>query len=240
MLDERHNKSCPRENEIVSYLYREMSPVEVDRFEDHLAECGKCVDEFAAMSEPHLAVYEWRTNVFDKIPAPSIELPIVEEQHPHAESLLGRLIAVLSGWPAGLRVSVGFAALLVVGFAVFLLTRPSSSSDVARNVETLPVQTRKPVTNSTLPSEEFSVVESEGEGGGNVDKSSVPSQKAVHIKSRTKMPAKAAAVRTGRSEFAANRKEKSAARPSLRLNNFEDDEDTTLRLADLFEEVGSL
>ena len=242
MPDNRRNSSCPREDDILLYLYREMSPAETDRFESHLAVCGSCVDELAAVSLPHLEVYEWRTNVFDKIPAPSIELPLFEEQRPHAESLLGRLSALLSGWPAGLRVGVGFAALLIIGFSVFLLSRTTASPDVARSIEGPqqpqfhePAVESEPPTVADVPDER-----SESDAPGIAVGSIAPDRKTVRANEHPKMTAKPTAVRARKGEYAVNRKEKPPEQRSLRLNNFDEDEDTTLRLADLFDEVGSL
>jgi hypothetical protein len=239
MLDNRHNSSCPHEEQIVSYLYREMPPAEIDKFESHLAVCGSCVDELAALSEPHLAVYEWRTNVFNRIPAPSVRLSFVEEHQPRTEGLLGRLTAILAGWPAGLRVGVGFAALLAVGFSVFLLTRSPGISDVAQNLE---VPHHPIARESVVESAQPPVVglPAANEVSRVPDDASEPVRKVVRVKERVKTTVKATTARTGRSEFAANLKEKTTKQRTLRLNNFEEDEDTTLRLAELLEEVGSL
>lgn len=237
MLNNRNNSTCPREDRIISYLYRELTPVEVEQFEAHLATCSCCVDELAALSEPHLAVYEWRTHVFEKFPTPSIELQLIPEHRPHSEGLLDSLTALLADWPVGLRVGVVFAAVLVVGLSAYLFIRPLTGTEVAQNQTVYRADDRVSTEEHTLTPE----VEA-APSTANVTTSD-PAEtftKTARAKHSTVTPRKTAVGRAGRTEFASNSKERSTTRHSLRLNNFEDDDDTTLRLADLFEEVGSL
>ena len=241
MFDNRNNSNCPRQDQIVSYLYREMTTAETERFEAHLATCSSCVDELAAVSEPRLSVYEWRTNVFDKIPAPSIRLPLVKEQRAHSEGLLGRLTALLAGWPAGLRVGVGFATVLILAVSVFILTRPFAGTEVARSVDVPKADDRSSIAEPSLSrSEGSSTVVVPPEVDHTVSEPSIPVHETGRarreISDRRTLPT----ARTGRTEVASNRKAKTTTQRSLRLNNFDDDEDTTLRLADILEEVGSL
>lgn len=241
MLDKRASSPCPREDQIVSYLYRELTPVETERFEAHLAACTSCVDDLAELSEPHLAVYEWRTNIFDKIPAPSIELPFEAKQLQNSEDLLGRLTALLAGWPAGLRVGVAFAAVLIIGISAFLLTRPFAGTEVARNVEVAKADPTDLADERVLPLVgESPGVPAPSAVDGIVNKPLEPLRNTVRVKHGLAAARKPATGRTSKPEYAANRTKKTTAPRSLRLNNFDDDEDTTLRLADLLEEVGSL
>jgi hypothetical protein len=76
MLDNNHNDStCAFAEQIVSYLYGEINTQEKGIFEAHLNSCQKCADEFAGFSVVHSSVIQWRNEEFLSLETPLIEIP---------------------------------------------------------------------------------------------------------------------------------------------------------------------
>ena len=74
MANEFENK-CGFLSDTVSYLYGEMPESERSTFEDHLAGCEACTDEFAGISFSRFSVLEWQRGEFANLPTPEIVIP---------------------------------------------------------------------------------------------------------------------------------------------------------------------
>jgi len=71
---------CAVAEEIVAYLYAEMSGAKRDAFENHLVDCAACIDEFAEMSHARYSVYEWQREEFAPLATPRFKIPYDSER----------------------------------------------------------------------------------------------------------------------------------------------------------------
>lgn len=75
MNSSNHNSSCDFSELLVSYLYDEINEKEKSRFESHVSNCSACADEVSAFGGIRLSVKNWREKEFAQLSTPVIELP---------------------------------------------------------------------------------------------------------------------------------------------------------------------
>lgn len=63
-------QDCRFGEQVMAYLYRELAPAEISEFEAHLSNCQTCIDELADLSLPRLEVLDWKRFEFDPLPTP--------------------------------------------------------------------------------------------------------------------------------------------------------------------------
>lgn len=227
MKNNADNLMCEYSESVVAYLYDELPVRETSIFEAHLEHCTMCTDEFAAIADTRYSVYEWHKEEFVPLATPRFVVP----SEPVKVSVWEQLAGLL-----GPRPSIAFAggfAVLLVAVAIGFVALRQPEVDVAANV-----QVPAPVSAATTaPTALPPIVEP------------VP---AVQVPDVRPESVKATAVRTSR-PFA---KHTAIKRPSVRdvdtirtdsptqarkapaLSNDIDVEDESLRLTDLFDEVG--
>lgn len=215
---------CHYAEAIVPYLYHEMPESEANVFEGHLAECSSCTDEFAAVADARFYVYEWHKEEFLPLATPRFVVPSGD---PERAGILGQLAAIFA------RPSFAFAgaaaALLVLAFFALSLFR-SNGEQIASNT-VVPLIGSTPtevVTTASLPQVET-----------NDDAEVFPSRsgpiRAVRVSAhrRTTVAKAPASVRKITPDDQLRQ-----ARRAPTLSNEIEIEDASLRLTDLFEEVG--
>lgn len=69
---------CCNRYDAIAYLYDEMPADDRERFEMHLPGCSDCIEEFAWLSQNRYSVYEWKQIDFDPLPTPSITIPFAD------------------------------------------------------------------------------------------------------------------------------------------------------------------
>ena len=234
-------KECPFADEIVSYIYDEIGGPEQNTFEGHLADCMKCTDEFAAVSEARFSVFEWQKEEFAPLATPRFVIPYETKTASWFDALKGLLTG--SMWPVGVAASL----LVCIGLGVILTNRADQS---LQSVVMTPVTS--PVTNvaaSANPVEVANNAVPAKQVTGNdekVIKASVNVTKAnsgvrtvktnAYSPIRTNRLMVAETIRTGSTGIDPNSKKNLRKAPAL--SNFDEDDDNTLRLADLFDEGG--
>lgn len=227
---------------IVSYIYDEASADERRRLETHILDCTSCMEEFAGLSNARLSVFEWQQESFADLETPAFVLPettiaVANE----SESMFAKLGQIL----AGLRGPVlAFGGLLVVvGIAV-------ASLFILRN-------NRQPETVAVAPVPAASVAASRG--GDIVERPEAPTSTNIAkdqpaaivaadtpVRDETRAIKATARVRTpqpDRRVIARNFKpaRRSPAAKAPVLSDFDEADDRSLRLSDLFdEEIGSI
>jgi len=60
---------CERENELVAFLYGELSQVEARKFERHMQECDACKTEYSSFGSIHQSIVAWRDQSLGVRPA---------------------------------------------------------------------------------------------------------------------------------------------------------------------------
>ncbi len=235
MLDNGNNSNCRFSDEMVSYIYDEIDSSSRILFETHLSGCTNCTDEFAAISNARLSVFEWQRDDFAHIPTPVFTIPggaINGGKKRWSAFNLGMLFD-LSNWPVAVAVSM----LILIGIG-FLYIRSSigSGSDIVANI-VVPVEE---ATNSdrnaervisSLPFENDPVKNIKIEEG---EKRAPKKAEVVHRQGQTRNLISDAPHR-GKGLQNLDRVD-----PLPVINNYDDSDDRSLRLSDLFEgEVGA-
>lgn len=262
MFNNNHkNSDCEFAEQMVSYLYNESEGAEKSTFESHLKNCSACADEFAAFSGVHFSINDWKLKDFASLETPLIEIPY-QKNDKLAETR--EVSSVKGSWLSGLRdlfslsprawslATASFAVLVVCfGIALFAwnsrnnsdlaganknktksivaptvektsepsnLNTPSSNSPEKQpktNNETLPSQPDVAVTNDTKPT----------------------NNRAVKVLSNSRQPQKVENNNAQKTPEVNNKNKNKTDQVAPRILTDSDEEDNTLRLAELFEEI---
>lgn len=218
MKESNSNNLCSHGGDMLAYLYNEMAAADRDSFELHLADCGTCIDDFADLSQSRYPVFEWKQLEFDPLPTPRIVIPTTEASRVSWFDKLKASFAFRPAYALG-----GVAAIALVGtlVAFVFLNRSSGDFEIAE-AEPTPTPARSTVA-AAKPAEPVVV-----EDGPIVE--SREAVKPVKVAATTK-PAKAP-VKPKSTPV-----RRSAPLPAL--STLDDDEDDSLRLSDMFEEIGT-
>lgn len=218
---------CEFGDAIVSYLYAELAEDNRERFESHLADCAECIDEFAGVSHARFSVLEWQVGEFAEMPTPRIAVPYEQP--------------VSAGWWAGLRglfASPGWgsmaavAAVLVLALGItFLLTDRSAAPP--SEIAAIPVVSEDNATPVPL-------VVSTSDPDIVTPRNVAPPISSRAISSERKRPV--VKVNAGVPKQPAVRPVPNvdqAVQKKPVLSSFEEDDDRSLRLADLLDDNGA-
>ncbi|HKP69035.1 MAG TPA: hypothetical protein VJV05_07110 [Pyrinomonadaceae bacterium] len=220
--------NCKHSTGIVPYMYGELATSAATEFESHLLECQMCTDEFAALSSARYEVYDWKKLEFDPLATPTFEIPDVEVA---GASWIDKLRAAFSGWamPAA---AFGGLAIIVALVAVFAVSRyETNTTTVAKRDTNVPANentNRKKV--EPVPSV-TTVPDTAVKSDVIVPERNAP--RPVPVKDTT--PHRS--VR-GQQAVAPAKVRATPTTPNVpRLNDFAEEEDSSLRLAELFEDI---
>src|SRR5688572_18967323 len=223
--------SCLFGEELLSYMYDELGGAERHSFETHLLNCSPCTAEFAKLSMSRLGVYEWHRDEFVPLETPRFAIP-----YSSSEPTVSWLDAV-RGFvftPAGLSLSGGALALLVVALSAFYLAN-SGSGGLAE------IQLPQPVIENVEPVRAPNIAKVKDEIIADKDLTEKSLDKPRATVGRT-IESKPLIVRAKSNKKPADRQLTARGNPSVkapRLGTFEEIEDTSLRLADLVADIDS-
>lgn len=216
------NNVCSYSDDILAYLYKEMAAADRETFETHLADCGACIDDFAELSQSRYPVFEWKKAEFDPLPTPPIGIP---DKAAASISWMQKIRYAFAFRPAlglGAAAAAVFASILT---AFILFGGSGSDQEVAREIEP-----------AASPARVVPNVVSTGEA-------------TADVRSQEPVPAPYVApkvVQTSTSNKPAVRAVKpKASQPKKRdepvpvLSTLDEDEDDSLRLSDIFDEIGT-
>jgi hypothetical protein len=218
-----------------------MAGEEKVRFETHLADCGACTDEFAGLSEARYSVYEWRKLEFASMETPEIVIPYERKTAIHpAVSWLDSVKALFTfsqGWAAA---GAGFALIAVAATVGLMVLDPSDSKDdVVR------------AGNAAVSPSPIRQIDNSNSGGTVAKDTPLPAQldsaRKDSATTDSKPDRRTEAVKASMNTRPVSNDSKSApdnkkpANPANRnvpsLNQYDEAEDDTLRLADIFDEI---
>jgi hypothetical protein len=221
---EKKTRNCPYNDEIVSYIYGELGEGAASGFETHLADCTVCTDEFAAVSNARFSVYEWQKEEFAPLPTPQFSIPYatapVSNQAPGIFAGLRDLFA-FGRWPA--LAAAGAVLALGVGFIAMNFSG-SDDQPIAVNAP----QIERP-TEPAVPQI----------ANGTTDAPAPEIEKPEIAVAAEKRPVKTTQVRYTRKANVQEPVKKATTARKPALTDFDDNADTSLRLADLFDGIGS-
>jgi hypothetical protein len=223
---EFYTTDCPDGERIISYMYGESAPDEAAAFETHLGSCLKCRDEFAYIAVARFSVYEWNRDEFAHMATPAFE----HREWAAVPASRGGWLSGLAGFlwtaPRWAQAAAG-VAVLAAGAAVASYNLPAT--DVA-SVAIPTVEQLQPADSRIV------TVPPRAPDRVNAKTGSAPKLKEVEYRVRAQAPRLQRSVRA--STVATRRPAPRGNEPRL-SNTYQDDTDTTLRLADLFAELES-
>ncbi|HEY2867575.1 MAG TPA: zf-HC2 domain-containing protein [Pyrinomonadaceae bacterium] len=246
MLDKFHNSNSEHGLDLVAYIYGEMDETARARFESHLAGCDVCAVELGSYADARLGVIEWRRNDFEPLSTPAMIIP---DSQPAATLVGGRPRRSWMAWietvyalPGLARVGMGLAAaaiLLGVFYFVFVPDNAPSSVENITGKTAAPAEQQKPVASpsSDQPDRVETAKKSEFEPGAVATSIHRTAVARSNAKAQTAALHQTPAIRNYR-KIGPLEAVTPKTQPAPTLNTFEEEEDTTLRLSDLFSQVG--
>jgi anti-sigma factor RsiW len=228
MRNEKDANSCLFGEELVAYIYGELSLTNRDAFENHLLNCSGCTAEFAGISMSRLEVFEWHRDDFLPLATPQFVIPF--ERKPASEPRYSWLEALrgLVWSPMRVTLAGGSLAALAAAFGLFFIANSNPDTDVAAgSVEVIspaanPIQAAPEVLEPAAPDpvkigttrplkREFSAADSKSNVRATRAKSVVPRKETKPVVT--------------------------SAQNLPRLGTFAEPEDMSLRLADLMANI---
>lgn len=242
MLNNGNKNNCGFSDDMVAYIYDEIGQAERGKFESHLSGCTACTDDFAGISNARFSVFEWQKEEFAHLSTPQIVIPYASK-HGATETAglwagLRKLLSS-SGWPSvalaagalAVCVGLGFVAINYVGSG----QQTADNNKIVNEKAVPPVAVQNPentlaMSNDPLPKEQ------------NLTHTTTASAKSTP--GREIRPVRAS-VKPQRIQYDKNLTASTQAGPAQQkrkapaLTVYDDEDDRSLRLADLFDEGGS-
>jgi anti-sigma factor RsiW len=243
------NSGCLYGEQLVSYLYDETGSAESSSFEKHLENCSACAEELTAFSGIKFSIGNWKLNDFAALETPVIEIPY---EKPRKESEIGavqetwlaRLRDLFSLSPAWSLAAASVAVLAICTGAVLIKVNSGRGDDVAgtnKNTQQVATPTfeRSPkAVNADVNSNESAETDA---APRKEPKPTLPeradNEPAVKASKNQRQLPKAAADLPKPSNAKRDHKNKTVVPPKTLV---EEDEDDSLRLAELFEEIDTI
>ena len=229
--------------EFVTYIYGELDQAGRDAFESHLSVCDECAMELASYSDARLGVIEWRREDFDHLETPAIVVPWLSEKQVVAKAepagAFTRFVEALGAFPMFAKAGIGFsAAAFAIAIFYFGAFSPSSKPENVAVIKNDDIATPRIQTDSKNETPPQYVATNDrpitAKTKNTVDRSERTPRVAV-IRASTQPTIR-------RNEVAStgtNKTNVTTAKKAPRLTTVEDEDDKSLRLADLFAEIGS-
>ncbi|MGC2237386.1 MAG: zf-HC2 domain-containing protein [Pyrinomonadaceae bacterium] len=256
-----HNSSCAFQEEIVSYLYDEASVKEKTEFVAHLANCSGCSEELSAFGFVRSSIQEWRNEEIFSLEMPALEIPHLQPAKlaensavsDNSGAWLDRIRTFLTLSPKLAFGSAAFAVLAVcVGLGLFIFNS-FNESDIASNSNRNSQDEFAANVNKTIkPNSSNPVIESQ-------KAESLPENKPEQAQFKTPKNSTEKTAETPKDALknkVSNRKpngtmastnienkrdKTNTTQPqeAPKLSNLNEEEDNSLRLTDLFAEIGT-
>lgn len=216
-------------------MYGEIDSVECGSFETHLAECTRCTDDFAAISNARFSVFEWRKQEFDRLATPIISIPALAKSPISAGAELG-WFGTLAGLLAFVRSPMVVATALLVCLGVGFI-----AVSYFRSSESL-IATGSEVEVPTIADDNATDKKKVGESIIDVAPQ-IDVREPVQVAASNKQaPSSYRRSQNRVVRRAVNGNPKRSESPQLArkpvLNDFNDDTDDSLRLSVLLDEIG--
>lgn len=262
------NSPCSFSEQIISYFYNEIETPEIKGFEAHLQTCPSCLDELSGFEAVRSSISEWRKIEFSGLATPVIDfLPVQTEEiniklvSPEQNWWLAfkeRFFPQSPVWAA----SVFAALILSIGLSIIIFNHSNQmqvaevnklkNSDAVSNVAEIESESN---SNNFSGSNSFEKLSKELSREPSLDKidnvsvnASAPEIFVTKIAGEANTDKKRNSPLDSKKTTSTSRKSKSPGKPGKTplskpggmpfLADIEEVEDETLRLADLFDEIG--
>jgi anti-sigma factor RsiW len=116
--------NCGRENDLIDFLYGELTEVEARNFELHRQDCAACSTELAAFKNVRESVIEWRTQCLDGLRSPALisdmhaTRSIERHDKPSARAALQHFFNLSPLWMKGALAFASVLFCLLAGLAI--------------------------------------------------------------------------------------------------------------------------
>lgn len=235
MLNNSNKRECGFAGDVVAYIYDEIDTASKAHFKDHLAGCAKCTAEVAGTSNVRFSLGEWQKHEFAHLPTPEIVIPYDDMRSEPA----GRNDR--PGFAAGLRdlfaaytrpLAASFAVVLCLLIAIVALTYLDGNEQALANKGEQPAP---PVQNTSV-SKEAPVPLPGSDIATTVTPEPDVSAASPVGRRQKRAVAVPAGARPAKTPFL--QRPVQAVRKAPVLTTFDEADDNSPRLADLFDEVG--
>jgi len=116
-----NTNTCERVDDLISFLYGELSELEARKFERHLHECSACKAEFTSFGEIRESIVEWRNESLGLAPLTPVPMAAALAPAQTAKSALAALREFFSLSPMWLKGATAFASILFCICAVLAI-----------------------------------------------------------------------------------------------------------------------
>lgn len=125
MRETVENNVCERANDLVAFLYGELSQVEARKFERHMQECDACKTEYSSFGSIHQSIVAWRDQSLGVRPGvPQTESLVVPVgKGTSAWTAFREFFSLAPFWVKGATALVGVLFCVSLTLAVFYLTQ---------------------------------------------------------------------------------------------------------------------
>lgn len=234
-MDKNFDKDNCFDGELLtSYIYGELAEPASEQVERHLLDCSECQTAFSGLSEARLSVFEWNKFEFMPMATPNISL-VYKDQRSWIRTVWESFV-VPHRWAAG---AASFASIaIVLGLALVLINGISNTKEIAVANKTVVVpkpeiKVQEPVADpgSVAVSKEIKNTPDEESSGPEVVNIST---KPVESRPR---PQRHESKSTTSRQPSVSPSSTAGVNAPVRLNDFEELEDNSPRLSDLFDET---
>jgi len=223
-----HNiNNCFEGELLTAYIYGELERPAIQKFEEHLLDCDQCQTEFSDLSEARLSVFEWNKFEFEPLSTPNIAIEYPQKSR--IRTVWDSLI-VPHRWTA----AASFASVFIILGLVFVFfsgaeNKTEIAASTISNIDT------KPVAKNIEPKTILTTEPSLGVPAENrLDEGPEIVNISTRIQNVRQKPQKRENINKSRNSEMTKPIGTSAP---VRLNNFEEFEDNSPRLSDLFDET---
>lgn len=247
MLTNGNNANCGFADEIVSYIYDESGEPERRKFETHLAGCSVCTDEFAAISNARFSVFEWQKEEFAHLSTPQIVIPYTPAKSLAEDSSAGIFagLRALLTFPTFGFAAAGIVVCLGLGFLGINYIDDRPVADVSVDEQIAPPANLPANLPVVPPPAEITAVDEPKIRRDTATKTvkDVPPSPSIQSartsdNRRPKLNRPLTADTRKPLDKAVN-PNSAQMRERPVLSNFDDNDDKSLRLTDLFEDGGA-
>ncbi len=252
MAETNNNLACKFGEDIVSYLYAELESANKIRFESHLKSCLTCTEELSGIALTRSSITEWRDVEFSTLALPKIEIPYEKVEMPEhigeKRPWYAAIRDLFSLSPAWMTAATAGAALVIcLGLFAALISNSRDNNVVVQqtNGKTSPSPTSEIKNQNTVATTpEVVVSKSPGNSPQPAAKDKVTSaakSETTSIKfsgnSKPTKPQNLTVVKSSQKPEPKNVKvNKNTPKKAPSLVD-EEEEDDSLRLSDILEEI---
>lgn len=240
-------KNCEFAEQIVAYIYDEASAKERNKFESHLINCLPCADEIAGFGLVRSSINEWRKEEFFALESPALDIPqlrpiVVSSEKSSWIDELRKLFSFTPAWAGG------FAALMIcLGLVWFFYnnSKIDTIAEVPAIVEEKPAELPKEEIVQTVNPPQSDIKETPQKVKQIEQKTVAPKNQIVKTVNTPKLKSNPVQPKTNNTMAQNNKSNKNNSstyatkKDAPKLVEVAEEEDESLRLSELFDEIGS-